>query len=74
MAHQHKQTANYRPHQRNVRQQGNGPFSPSRLLEALETRTLLSSYYVSPSGSDAAAGTSASAPFKTLQKAANAAV
>src|SRR4051794_20736415 len=35
-------------------------------LEPLESRVLLSAYYVSPNGSDAAAGT-ASAPFKTLQ-------
>jgi parallel beta-helix repeat protein len=39
----------------------------------LEARTLLSTYYVSPSGNDAAAGTS-SAPWRTLQRAANAAI
>jgi parallel beta-helix repeat protein len=40
------------------------------VLEALESRTLLSTYYVSPSGSDSAAGGS-SAPWKSLQKAAD---
>src|SRR3954469_15347304 len=42
------------------------------VLEALESRTLLSTYYVSPSGSDSAAG-GTSAPWKTLQKAADSA-
>lgn len=42
-------------------------------MESLETRALLSTYYVSPAGSDAAAG-GASAPWQTLQRAANAAV
>ena len=37
------------------------------LIESLENRTLLSTYYISPSGSDSNAGTSA-APFRTLQK------
>jgi hypothetical protein len=37
----------------------------------LECRQLLSTYYVSPSGSDAAAGTSDALAFKTLQKAAD---
>jgi parallel beta-helix repeat protein len=40
-------------------------------LEVLELRTLLSAYYVSPLGNDAAAGTAA-APWKTLQRAADA--
>ena len=40
------------------------------LLEALESRTLLSTYYVSPHGSDAGAGTSAH-PWLTLQHAAD---
>src|SRR3954449_2628099 len=35
-------------------------------LELLESRVLLSAYYVSPGGNDSAAG-SAAAPFKTLQ-------
>jgi len=39
-------------------------------VESLESRLMLSAYYVSPSGSDSAAGGS-SAPWKTLQKAAN---
>ena len=38
--------------------------------EALEERVLLSAYYVSPGGSDAGPGTS-SAPFRTIQEAAN---
>jgi hypothetical protein len=42
-----------------------------RAVEPLETRTLLSTYYVSTSGSDAADGTSLSAPFKTIQQAAD---
>ena len=42
-------------------------------IEALELRRLMSSYYVSPAGSDSNAGTSA-APFKTIQRAANLAV
>src|SRR3712207_5191781 len=41
-------------------------------VEVLEGRTLLSTYYVSGNeGSDANAGTSLSAPFKTIQRAAN---
>src|SRR5690349_2892850 len=40
-------------------------------LEVLESRNLMSAYYVSPLGNDAAAGTAA-APWKTLQRAANA--
>lgn len=38
------------------------------LMEALEARTFFSTYFVSPTGSDAAVG-SASKPWKTLQKA-----
>ncbi len=41
---------------------------PCPFLEALEDRTLLSNYYVSPSGSDAGAG-SAAAPWATLNHA-----
>src|SRR4051794_10039115 len=37
------------------------------VLEPLETRTLLSTYYLSPAGNDAAAGTLA-APWRTLNK------
>ena len=44
--------------------------SPSALLEALEQRRLLSTYFVSTSGSDSAAGTT-TAPWQTLQKAAD---
>ena len=40
----------------------------SRAVEALEARRLLSTYYVSPSGSDAAAGTSITAPWKTVAR------
>jgi parallel beta-helix repeat protein len=40
------------------------------MFESLEKRTLMSSYVVSTSGSDSAAGTSA-APWKTIQKAVN---
>src|SRR3954449_12260287 len=40
------------------------------LPEALETRVLLSTFYVAPTGSDSGAGSQAT-PFKTLQKAAN---
>src|SRR4051794_22833779 len=39
--------------------------------ESLETRVLLSTYYVSPAGNDSAGG-GASAPWLTLQHAANA--
>ncbi|MGE5608618.1 MAG: fibronectin type III domain-containing protein, partial [Bacillota bacterium] len=39
-------------------------------LEALESRTLLSTYYVSTQGNDGAAGSSSS-PWRTLQQAAN---
>src|SRR4051794_7503829 len=39
-------------------------------VEVLEMRRLLASYYVSPAGSDAAAGTS-TLPWATLQKAAD---
>ncbi len=42
-------------------------------LESLDSRDLPSTYFVSPVGSDAAAG-SLAAPWKTLQKAANAVV
>src|SRR4051812_13982692 len=38
-------------------------------VEALESRRLLSTYYVSPSGNDAALGTSDAVAWKTLQKA-----
>jgi parallel beta-helix repeat protein len=41
-----------------------------RAIEPLEARRLLTTYYVSPTGSDSAAG-SANAPFQTLQHAAN---
>src|SRR4051812_40058018 len=40
----------------------------SVLFQALEPRTLLTSYYLSPTGNDAAAGTSSSAPWKNLTK------
>jgi parallel beta-helix repeat protein len=40
-------------------------------IEGLERRLLLTTYYVSPSGSDAAPGTSSLAPFATLQHAAD---
>src|SRR4051794_7980643 len=40
-------------------------------LELLESRVLFSTYYVSPSGNDAALGTSDAAAWKTLQKAGN---
>jgi parallel beta-helix repeat protein len=50
--------------------------APDRIrarFESLESRTLLSTYYVSASsGADTNAGTSDAAAFKTLQKAANA--
>src|SRR5437870_5458992 len=49
---------------------GHTSFAPSALIDSLESRLLLSTYYVSPSGSDAAAGGQA-APWKTLQKAAD---
>src|SRR3954467_12689248 len=39
--------------------------------ESLEPRVLFSTYYVSPSGNDAALGTSDAAAWKTLQKAGN---
>jgi parallel beta-helix repeat protein len=47
-----------------------GRFSQNRFLglESLEGRTLMSSYYISTTGSDSNAGTSA-APWKTIQKA-----
>jgi hypothetical protein len=38
------------------------------LLEAVEPRTLLTTYYVSPSGSDSDAGTSSGTPFKSIAK------
>jgi hypothetical protein len=53
----------------NIRKRGTA-FTLEAFVESLESRLLLSAYYVSPSGSDAAAGGS-SAPWKTLQKAAN---
>src|SRR4051794_13505906 len=40
-------------------------------IDRLEGRTLFTTYYVSPSGSDAAAGTSGAAAFQTLQHAAD---
>jgi len=40
------------------------------VLEVLESRQLLSTYYVAPTGSDTSAGTSA-APWQTLQEASN---
>src|SRR5690242_11544121 len=40
-------------------------------VELLESRTLLSTYYVSTSGSDSADGQSLSSAFKTIQQAAN---
>ena len=40
-------------------------------LESLESRLLLTTYYVSTAGADANAGTSDAAAFRTLQKAAN---
>jgi len=54
-------------HQRNKQN-----LRPSRikLIEALEARQLLNSYYVAETGSDAGAGTQA-APWRTLQKAAD---
>src|SRR5690348_17233743 len=42
-----------------------------RALEPLEARYLLTTYYVSPGGSDAHAGTSDAAAFATLQHAAD---
>ncbi len=47
-----------------------GRFGQNRFLglESLEGRTLMSSYYISTTGSDSNAGTSA-APWKTIQKA-----
>jgi parallel beta-helix repeat protein len=45
-------------------------FERPGMVESLETRVMLSSYFVSTSGSDSAAGT-ASAPWRTLQKAGN---
>jgi parallel beta-helix repeat protein len=48
----------------------NRRFVKRGILEQLESRTLMSAYFVSNSGSDSGAGTSA-APFASLQKAAN---
>ncbi|HEY0007505.1 MAG TPA: hypothetical protein VGB55_02170, partial [Tepidisphaeraceae bacterium] len=45
-----------------------------RLLEMLEPRFLLTSFYVSPGGSDANPGTSIDAPKLTIQQAVNAAM
>src|SRR2546427_3389310 len=42
--------------------------SPVCQMEPLEGRQLLSTYYVSPSGSDSASGTSTSAPWKTISR------
>ena len=47
------------------------PPQTKAFFEPLERRTLLSTYYVSPGGSDANLGTAA-APFATLQRGANA--
>ena len=38
------------------------------VLEPFEPRTLLTTYYVSPTGSDTATGTSAADAFKTVAK------
>ncbi|HYO08417.1 MAG TPA: right-handed parallel beta-helix repeat-containing protein [Tepidisphaeraceae bacterium] len=38
------------------------------MMEMLEDRQLLSTYYVSPSGSDSKSGTSTSAPWKTINR------
>ena len=38
------------------------------ILEPLENRTLMSTYYVSTSGSDSNSGTSSSSPWKTISK------
>ena len=43
------------------------------VFEHLEERRLLSTWYVSPSGSDDAGGSSLGAPFRTIQRAADAA-
>src|SRR5688572_16446408 len=45
----------------------------SQAVESLEPRLLLATYYVDPGGTDSSAGSSG-APWKTLQKAANAVV
>src|SRR5687768_13971676 len=37
-------------------------------LESLEARRFLSTYYVSPAGSDTAAGTSITAPWKSIDR------
>jgi parallel beta-helix repeat protein len=50
-----------------------GPLDRHSGIEALESRVLLSTYYVSPAGSDSAAG-GGTTPWKSLQKAADAAV
>jgi hypothetical protein len=42
---------------------------PPQFVESLESRTLLSTYYVSPLGSDTNTGTSTSSPWQTLAKA-----
>jgi hypothetical protein len=41
---------------------------PRALLEPVEPRLLLTTYYVSPSGNDAASGTSTSTPFRTISR------
>ena len=56
---------------RNVLAVSSASSGAAHALELLEPRSLLSVYYVAPSGSDAAAGTRATAPFRTLQHAAN---
>src|SRR5690242_19940317 len=45
------------------------PLTPALMeIEPLEMRQLLTAYYVSPAGNDASAGTSTSAPWKTITK------
>jgi protocatechuate 3,4-dioxygenase beta subunit len=45
------------------------PMTPAHLeIEPLEMRQLLTAYYVSPLGSDSSAGTSTSAPWKSITK------
>jgi hypothetical protein len=38
------------------------------VMESFEPRTLLTTYYVSPTGNDSAGGTSSGSPFKTIAK------
>src|SRR5262245_38087592 len=53
------------------RRAGLGRRRPS--FEGLESRALLATLFVAPSGSDAGPGTSGSAPFRTIQQAVTAA-